>query len=185
MARAIRSRDRELNHYPHLHYPELYVLLDGYKNFFAGRQNRVRIYFFVRVKSLSGIPEKANVNARVGMRDDVSVCVRIRDDVRRLRHSAWKLATLLNLRLVRKTCLLNRFHICFKLKATERESSNIAVIILSSFFKVFQESHPRPFGSLESVKVIIGSLESENIGSLHVHTGYLIFSLKKTVLSIL
>jgi len=35
-------------------------------------------------------------------------------------------------------------------------------------------------GSLESEKIIIGSLESEKIGSLQVHTGYLIFSLKKT-----
>jgi len=35
-------------------------------------------------------------------------------------------------------------------------------------------------GSLESEKIIIGFLESEEIGSLQVHTGYLIFSLKKT-----
>uniref|UniRef100_H2YBC2 M-phase inducer phosphatase n=1 Tax=Ciona savignyi TaxID=51511 RepID=H2YBC2_CIOSA len=34
MARAIRSKDREVNRYPHLHYPEIYVLKDGYKNFF-------------------------------------------------------------------------------------------------------------------------------------------------------
>jgi len=34
-------------------------------------------------------------------------------------------------------------------------------------------------GSLESEKVITGSLESEKIGSLQVHTGYLTFSLKK------
>jgi len=35
--------------------------------------------------------------------------------------------------------------------------------------------------ALESVKIIIGSLKSEKIWSLHVYTGYLIFSLKKTV----
>nr|XP_002128266.1 M-phase inducer phosphatase 1 isoform X1 [Ciona intestinalis] len=35
MARALRSKDRELNRYPHLHYPEVYVLKDGYKNFFS------------------------------------------------------------------------------------------------------------------------------------------------------
>jgi len=35
------------------------------------------------------------------------------------------------------------------------------------------------FGSLESDKIIIGSLESGKIGSLQVHTGYTIFSLKK------
>jgi len=34
-------------------------------------------------------------------------------------------------------------------------------------------------GSLESEKIIDGSLESEKIGSLQVHTGYLTFSLKK------
>ena len=34
MARAIRGRDRELNHYPHLHYPEIYILKGGYKEFF-------------------------------------------------------------------------------------------------------------------------------------------------------
>jgi len=33
-------------------------------------------------------------------------------------------------------------------------------------------------GYLESKKVIIGSLESEKIVSLQVHTGYLTFSLK-------
>jgi len=40
------------------------------------------------------------------------------------------------------------------------------------------------FESLESEKIIIGSPESEKIGSLHVHTGYLTFSLKKTAWSI-
>jgi len=33
--------------------------------------------------------------------------------------------------------------------------------------------------SLESEKIIIGSLESKKIGSMQVHTGYLPFSLKK------
>ena len=36
------------------------------------------------------------------------------------------------------------------------------------------------FGSLESEKIIIGSLESKEIGSLQVYTGYLTSSLKKT-----
>nr|CAB3229177.1 M-phase inducer phosphatase 1 [Phallusia mammillata] len=40
MARALRSKDREVNRYPHLHYPEVYVLKDGYKNFFAGTENK-------------------------------------------------------------------------------------------------------------------------------------------------
>jgi len=38
--------------------------------------------------------------------------------------------------------------------------------------------------SLESGKIIIGSLESEKIGSLQVHTGYLTFSFKKNWISI-
>ena len=37
-------------------------------------------------------------------------------------------------------------------------------------------------GSLQSEKIIIGSLESREIGSLQVHTGYLTFSLKKNLL---
>jgi len=46
-------------------------------------------------------------------------------------------------------------------------------------------------GSLESEKIIIGSLESEKIGplgseigSLQIHTGYLTFSLKKNCVSL-
>ncbi|RKP06234.1 Rhodanese-like domain-containing protein, partial [Thamnocephalis sphaerospora] len=37
LALYLRSRDRELNaeHYPHLHYPELYVMDGGYRAFFA------------------------------------------------------------------------------------------------------------------------------------------------------
>ncbi|KPP71940.1 M-phase inducer phosphatase 2-like [Scleropages formosus] len=34
MCRFVRERDRELNEYPSLHYPELYVLKGGYKEFF-------------------------------------------------------------------------------------------------------------------------------------------------------
>lgn len=34
MCRFVRKRDRALNEYPKLHYPELYVLKDGYKDFF-------------------------------------------------------------------------------------------------------------------------------------------------------
>ncbi|XP_076830888.1 M-phase inducer phosphatase 2 [Brachyhypopomus gauderio] len=34
MCRFVRERDRVLNEYPHLHYPELYVLKGGYKEFF-------------------------------------------------------------------------------------------------------------------------------------------------------
>ncbi|XP_012682340.1 M-phase inducer phosphatase 2 isoform X2 [Clupea harengus] len=34
MARFVRERDRALNEYPHLHYPELYILKGGYKEFF-------------------------------------------------------------------------------------------------------------------------------------------------------
>lgn len=35
-ARFLRNMDREENkqYYPHLHYPEIYILHGGYKNFF-------------------------------------------------------------------------------------------------------------------------------------------------------
>ncbi|XP_063040165.1 M-phase inducer phosphatase 2 [Engraulis encrasicolus] len=38
MARYVRERDRALNEYPHLHYPELYILKGGYKEFFPLHQ---------------------------------------------------------------------------------------------------------------------------------------------------
>lgn len=38
MARFVRKRDRALNEYPHLHYPELYILKGGYKEFFPLHQ---------------------------------------------------------------------------------------------------------------------------------------------------
>lgn len=34
MCRFVRERDRAMNDYPKLHYPELYVLKGGYKDFF-------------------------------------------------------------------------------------------------------------------------------------------------------
>uniref|UniRef100_A0A671TAN4 M-phase inducer phosphatase n=1 Tax=Sinocyclocheilus anshuiensis TaxID=1608454 RepID=A0A671TAN4_9TELE len=34
MCRHVRQRDRDLNEYPNLHYPELYILKGGYKDFF-------------------------------------------------------------------------------------------------------------------------------------------------------
>lgn len=34
MCRYVRQRDRDLNEYPNLHYPELYILKGGYKDFF-------------------------------------------------------------------------------------------------------------------------------------------------------
>lgn len=34
MCRFVRERDRSMNEYPILHYPELYILKDGYKDFF-------------------------------------------------------------------------------------------------------------------------------------------------------
>lgn len=34
MCRFVRERDRALNEYPRLYYPELYILKDGYKDFF-------------------------------------------------------------------------------------------------------------------------------------------------------
>jgi len=50
------------------------------------------------------------------------------------------------------------------------------------FFKVFFGSLELKIGSIESKKIIIGSLKSEKLGSLQVHTGYLTFSLKKTLI---
>lgn len=38
MCRFVRERDRALNEYPYLHYPELYILKGGYKDFFPGFQ---------------------------------------------------------------------------------------------------------------------------------------------------
>ena len=38
MCRFVRERDRSLNEYPKLHYPELYVLKGGYKDFFPHHQ---------------------------------------------------------------------------------------------------------------------------------------------------
>ncbi|MEQ2192346.1 M-phase inducer phosphatase 1, partial [Xenoophorus captivus] len=34
MCRFVRERDRAMNEYPKLHYPELYILKGGYKDFF-------------------------------------------------------------------------------------------------------------------------------------------------------
>lgn len=34
MCRYVRERDRFVNEYPNLHYPELYILKGGYKEFF-------------------------------------------------------------------------------------------------------------------------------------------------------
>lgn len=34
MCRFVRERDRAMNEYPRLYYPELYILKDGYKDFF-------------------------------------------------------------------------------------------------------------------------------------------------------
>ncbi|CAB1330408.1 unnamed protein product [Coregonus sp. 'balchen'] len=34
MCRFVRERDRTMNEYPNLHYPELYILKGGYKEFF-------------------------------------------------------------------------------------------------------------------------------------------------------
>ena len=42
MARALRSKDRSVNSYPHLHYPEIYVLRNGYKNFYHTEGTKVR-----------------------------------------------------------------------------------------------------------------------------------------------
>lgn len=40
MCRFIRKRDRAMNEYPRLHYPELYILKGGYKEFFQQFQVR-------------------------------------------------------------------------------------------------------------------------------------------------
>lgn len=40
MCRFIRKRDRAMNEYPRLHYPELYILKGGYKEFFQHFQVR-------------------------------------------------------------------------------------------------------------------------------------------------
>lgn len=42
LARSLRNHDRGVNVYPHLHYPEIYVLKDGYKEFF--RVVKVGVY---------------------------------------------------------------------------------------------------------------------------------------------
>ncbi|KAJ8271627.1 hypothetical protein COCON_G00104860 [Conger conger] len=42
MCRFVRERDRVLNEYPNLHYPELYVLKGGYKEFFPLFQRTTR-----------------------------------------------------------------------------------------------------------------------------------------------
>uniref|UniRef100_A0A3Q3BC66 M-phase inducer phosphatase n=1 Tax=Kryptolebias marmoratus TaxID=37003 RepID=A0A3Q3BC66_KRYMA len=39
MCRFVRARDRAMNEYPNLHYPELYILKGGYKNFFCEPQS--------------------------------------------------------------------------------------------------------------------------------------------------
>lgn len=36
--RFVREKDRACNEYPHLHYPELYVLKGGYREFFPQYQ---------------------------------------------------------------------------------------------------------------------------------------------------
>lgn len=38
--RFVREKDRACNEYPHLHYPELYVLKGGYREFFPQYQVR-------------------------------------------------------------------------------------------------------------------------------------------------
>ncbi|XP_037551363.1 M-phase inducer phosphatase 2 [Nematolebias whitei] len=40
MCRFIRAQDRAMNDYPYLHYPELYILKGGYKNFFPHFQSQ-------------------------------------------------------------------------------------------------------------------------------------------------
>ncbi|XP_059209902.1 M-phase inducer phosphatase 2 isoform X2 [Centropristis striata] len=40
MSRFVRERDRALNEYPNLHYPELYILKGGYKDFFPHFQSQ-------------------------------------------------------------------------------------------------------------------------------------------------
>lgn len=38
MCRFVREQDRAMNEYPALHYPELYILKGGYKDFFPNFQ---------------------------------------------------------------------------------------------------------------------------------------------------
>ncbi|XP_033890548.3 M-phase inducer phosphatase 1-like [Acipenser ruthenus] len=42
MCRFVREKDRMMNLYPNLHYPELYILKGGYKEFFPKFQNQCR-----------------------------------------------------------------------------------------------------------------------------------------------
>ncbi|MGH0174796.1 UNVERIFIED_CONTAM: hypothetical protein FKN15_069188 [Acipenser sinensis] len=42
MCRFVRQKDRMMNLYPNLHYPELYILKGGYKEFFPKFQNQCR-----------------------------------------------------------------------------------------------------------------------------------------------
>ncbi|MGH0191057.1 UNVERIFIED_CONTAM: hypothetical protein FKN15_056609 [Acipenser sinensis] len=42
MCRFVREKDRMINLYPNLHYPELYILKGGYKEFFPKFQNQCR-----------------------------------------------------------------------------------------------------------------------------------------------
>lgn len=52
MCRFVRERDRVLNEYPNLHYPELYVLKGGYKDFFPLHKVCVMVYswFLMQLK---------------------------------------------------------------------------------------------------------------------------------------
>ncbi|RXM90655.1 M-phase inducer phosphatase 3 [Acipenser ruthenus] len=43
MCRFLRKEDRSVNEYPALHYPELYILKGGYKDFFP--EFKVRVHF--------------------------------------------------------------------------------------------------------------------------------------------
>jgi len=75
-------------------------------------------------------------------------------------------------------------------------TDNLYEIIDDDYDQVFQgvlsgypvwtcfESLELKIGSLETEKIIIGSLESEKIiiGTLQVHTGYLTFSVKQTLI---
>lgn len=47
MCRYVRERDRLLNEYPNLHYPELYILKGGYKEFFP--IHKVCMSFFTKL----------------------------------------------------------------------------------------------------------------------------------------
>lgn len=51
MCRFVRKRDRAMNEYPRLHYPELYILKGGYKEFFQQFQVRSG-----PVRSVPGLP---------------------------------------------------------------------------------------------------------------------------------